>query len=136
MTTKKLYQLVRSETQNEEESCFPINPENLQDLLLNNTLDSIISHSSESRHIGFPVYIPGSKDVEIQKPEDFKILHEAQMRNSGLHHDSAITRILSRPASRVLTRLFLNTPISPNQITLISFFLGLISAFPFLSGLL
>ena len=131
---KKLYQLIRSETQNEEESFFPINPEDLQDLLLNNALDSIISCSSESRHMGFPVYIPGSKDVEIQKPEDFKILHEAQMRNSGLHHDSVITRILSRPASRVLTRLFLNTSISPNQITLISFFLGLISAFLFSRG--
>ena len=72
--------------------------------------------------------------MEIQKPEDFKILHEAQVGNSGLHHDSAITRILSRPASRVLTRMFLNTPISPNQITLISFFLGLTSAFLFSRG--
>ena len=131
---KKLCQLIRSGTQNEGESFFPINPENLQDLLSNNAVDSIIFRSSESRHIGFPVYVPGSKDVEIQKPEDFKILHEAQVGNSGLHHDSAITRILSRPASRVLTRMFLNTPISPNQITLISFFLGLTSAFLFSRG--
>ena len=132
--TKKLYQLIRSETQNGEESFFPISPENLKDLLLNNCVDSIIRGSSESKHMGFPLYITGSKDMEIQKPEDFKILHEAQMRNSGLRHDSAITRILSRPVSRVLTRMFLNTSISPNQITLISFFLGLISAFLFSRG--
>ena len=132
--TKKLYQLIRSEAQNGEQSFFPINPENLEDLLSNNCIDSIICGSNESMHKGFPVYISGPKDMEIKKPEDFKILHEAQMRNSGLHHDSAITRILSRPASRVLTRMFLNTPISPNQITLISFFLGLASAFLFSRG--
>ena len=132
--TKKLYQLIRSEAQNGVQSFFPINPENLEDLLLNNCIDSIICGSNESMHKGFPVYISGPKDMEIKKPEDFKILHEAQMRNSGLHHDSAITRILSRPASRVLTRMFLNTPISPNQITLISFFLGLASAFLFSRG--
>ena len=132
--TKKLYQLIRSEAQNGEQSFFPIKPENLEDLLLNNCIDSINCGSNESMHKGFPVYIPGPKDMEIKKPEDFKILHEAQMRNSGLHHDSTITRILSRPASRVLTRMFLNTPISPNQITLISFFLGLASAFLFSRG--
>jgi len=132
--TKKLYQLIRSEAQNEEQSFFPINPENLEDLLLNNCIDSIICGANESMHKVFPVYIPGPKDMEIKKPEDFKILHEAQMRNSGLHHDSTITRILSRPVSRVLTRMFLNTPISPNQITLISFFLGLASAFLFSRG--
>ena len=132
--TKKLYQLIRSEAQNGEQSFFPIKPENLEDLLSNNCIDSINCGSNESMHKGFPVYIPGPKDMEIKKPEDFKILHEAQMRNSGLHHDSTITRILSRPASRVLTRMFLNTPISPNQITLISFFLGLASAFLFSRG--
>ena len=132
--TKKLYQLIRSEAQNREQSFFPINPKNLEDLLSNNCIDSINCGSNESMHKGFPVYIPGPKDMEIKKPEDFKILHEAQMRNSGLHHDSTITRILSRPVSRVLTRMFLNTPISPNQITLISFFLGLTSAFLFSRG--
>ena len=132
--TKKLYQLICSEEQNEEQYFFPINPENLEDLLLNNCIDSIICGSNESMHKGFPVYISGPKDMEIKKPEDFKILHEAQMRNSGLHHDSTITRILSRPVSRVLTRMFLNTPISPNQITLISFLLGLASAFLFSRG--
>jgi len=131
---KKLYQLIHSSTQKENGYLFPINPENLQDLLLKNPPDELIHPPTESNSNGFPVYVPGSKDMEIQKPEDFKVLHEKQVEGSGLHHDSPITRILSRPASRVLTRMFLNTPISPNQITLISFFFGLLSAFLFFQG--
>ena len=49
-------------------------------------------------------------------------------------HDSPITRILSRPVSRAMTRLFLATPITPNQITIFSFLLGLAAAFCFLEG--
>ncbi len=131
---KKLHQIIHSETPNEKENFFPINPENLQDLQLTNPLDSIAYSSTESKQTDFPVYVPGSKEMEIKKPEDFKILHEVQVVGSGLHHDSPITRILSRPASRILTRMFLNTPISPNQITIISFFFGLMSAFLFFEG--
>lgn len=131
---KKLYQLIHSETQNDNGSFFPLDPENLEDLLFKNPPEELIHHSVESNPNGFPIYVPGSKEMEIQKPEDFKALHEAQVEGSGLHHDSPITRILSRPASRVLTRMFLNIPISPNQITLISFFFGLVSAFLFFQG--
>lgn len=131
---KRSYQLIHSEIINEKESIFPINPDNLEDLLLIDPANPISQPSDNSKHIGFPVYVSGPKDEEIQNPEDFKILHEAQVKGSGLHHDSPITRILSRPASRVLTRMFLSTPISPNQITLISFFCGLISAFLFSRG--
>ncbi len=126
---KSLYQLIHSEPQNTKESSFPVDPESLEDLLLNNKIDSTPAQNND-----FPVYVPGSKKMEIKKREDFKILHEAQVGGSGLNHDSPITRILSRPASRVLTRIFLNTPITPNQITLISFFFGLVSSFLFFQG--
>lgn len=125
---KELHRLIHSHSKGEEASAFPINPEKLDKLLTDNPT------AIQSKQTGFPLYIPGTKDEEIQKPEDFKRLHEAQVGGSGLSHDSPITRILSRPASRLLTRMFLNTPISPNQITLISFFLGLISAFLFFQG--
>lgn len=132
---KELYQIIHSKTQNRNDSVFPISAENLQDLLSNNLETSMVPSSSGSGEGSFPVYyIPGSKEVEINKLEDFKTLHKEQVKGSGLHHDSPITRILSRPASRVLTRVFLNTPISPNQITLISFFFGLMSAFLFFQG--
>jgi 1L-myo-inositol 1-phosphate cytidylyltransferase / CDP-L-myo-inositol myo-inositolphosphotransferase len=123
---KELHSLIHSHSKNEGASAFPINPEKLDQLLLDKAI--------QSQQTGFPLYVPGAKEEEIQKPEDFKRLHEAQVGGSGLSHDSPITRILSRPASRLLTRMFLNTPISPNQITLISFFLGLVSAFLFLQG--
>ena len=97
------------------------------DLLSNNLV-------VQSQQDGCPLYVPGRKEAEIKRQEDFKILHEVQVGGSGLSHDSPITRILSRPASRLLTRMFLKTPISPNQITLLSFFFGLISAFLFFQG--
>ncbi|HIJ49805.1 MAG TPA: CDP-alcohol phosphatidyltransferase family protein [Nitrospinae bacterium] len=125
---KELHSLVHSHSKNEGASAFPIDPEKLDELLIDNPT------AIQSQQAGFPLYVPGAKEEKIQKPEDFKRLHEAQVSGSGLSHDSPITRILSRPASRLLTRMFLNTPISPNQITLISFFLGLVSAFLFLQG--
>ena len=131
---KDLYQIIHSKTQNRNDSVFSINLNSLQHLLSNDPESSIIQSSSGSKQVGSPVYISGSKDVEVTKLEDFKILHKAQVKSSGLHHDSPITRILSRPASHLLTLMFLNTPISPNQITLISFFFGLMSALLFFQG--
>ena len=125
---KKLHSLIHSNSQNEKASAFSVNPEKLEKLASDNSTEI------QSKQTGFPLYVPGTKEEEIQVPEDFKRLHEAQVGGSGLSHDSPITRILSRPASRLLTRMFLNTPISPNQITLISFFLGLVSAFLFFQG--
>lgn len=79
-------------------------------------------------------YIPGSAKNSIREQNDFNTLHEQLLKGSGQNHDSAITRLLSRPVSRKMTRLFLNTPISPNQITLLSFAMGLASALFFLQG--
>ena len=136
---KTLNELINSHSQNENDlqTLFPIDPENLEDFLLNtpNGLEKPDSNiSQEKPQSGFPIYVQGSKEAEIQKPEDFQTLHEIQVKGSGLNHDSLITRICSRPASRLLTRAFLNMPISPNQITFISFFLGLASAFFFFQG--
>ncbi len=126
---KEIHRLIHSQSKNEEASAFPINPEKLDELLLDNAT------SFQSQQADHPLYyVPGAKEAEIQTPEDFKRLHETQVGGSGLSHDSPITLILSRPASRLLTRMFLNTPISPNQITLISFFLGLVSASLFFQG--
>jgi phosphatidylglycerophosphate synthase len=121
---KHLHDLIHSPSKNQEGSIFPVNP---ADLLSNNLV-------VQSQQDGCPLYVPGRKEAEIKRQEDFKILHEVQVGGSGLSHDSPITRILSRPASRLLTRMFLKTPISPNQITLLSFFFGLISAFLFFQG--
>ncbi|NIY17710.1 MAG: hypothetical protein GWM98_23995, partial [Nitrospinaceae bacterium] len=80
------------------------------------------------------VYVPGADSARIQKPEDFQTQHERLLNRSGLNQDSWVTRILSRPVSRGLTRLFLKTPLRPNHITLLSFFLGLAAAGCFWAG--
>ena len=125
---KELHSLIHSQLDNEGASAFPVKLEKLEELLVNNHI------AIQSQQTGFPLYVPGTKEEGIQESKDFKRLHELQVGASGLGHDSPITRILSRPASRLLTRMFLNTPISPNQITLLSFFLGLVSAFLFFQG--
>ena len=125
---KELDSLVHSQLDNEGSSALPVKLEKLEELLVNNP------KAIQSQQTGFPLYVPGTKEEEIKESKDFKRLHELQVGGSGLSHDSLITRILSRPASRLLTRMFLNTPISPNQITLLSFFLGLVSAFLFFQG--
>jgi phosphatidylglycerophosphate synthase len=136
---KQLNELINFPLQNGNglQAGFPINPENLEDLLLKTQNNPEILGATQSQKAspqGFPIYVQGSKESEVQRREDFKTLHELQVKGSGLNHDSPITRIFSRPASRLLTRMFLNLPISPNQITLISFFLGLTSAYFFFQG--
>lgn len=80
------------------------------------------------------LYVRGAKKNQLQEQKDFNTLHEQLLKGSGQNHDSTITRLLSRPVSRILTRLFLNTPITPNQITLFSFAMGLVSALCFAQG--
>jgi 1L-myo-inositol 1-phosphate cytidylyltransferase / CDP-L-myo-inositol myo-inositolphosphotransferase len=125
---KELHSLIDSQLDYEGASAFPVKLEKLEELLVNNPT------AIQSQQTGFPLYVPGTKEEGIQESKDFKRLHELQVGRSGLGHDSPITRILSRPASRLLTRMFLKTPISPNQITLLSFFSGLVSAFLFFQG--
>ena len=126
---KELFSLIHAKSNNRNESVFSINPDNLENLFINTESESINLKSEESS--GFPFYVLGSNELQIQKQEDFKVLHKAQLKESGLSHDSPITRILSRPVSRFLTRILINTPLTPNQITLVGFFFGLISAFLF-----
>ena len=49
------------------------------------------------------------------------------LRSKG--RDGPISRLLNRPISIRLTSLLVNTPVTPNQITLISFFLAVVASF-------
>ena len=49
-------------------------------------------------------------------------------------HDGLVDTYLNRKFSRLLTRFFLRTPLTPNQITVLSFLTGLIGASCFLLG--
>jgi 1L-myo-inositol 1-phosphate cytidylyltransferase / CDP-L-myo-inositol myo-inositolphosphotransferase len=85
-------------------------------------------------HIPSYKYLPGSEPTRIMVQEDFSIQHERLLAGSGQKHDSPITRLLSRPVSKIMTRFFLNTSVSPNQITLSSFAIGMGSAICFAGG--
>lgn len=81
------------------------------------------------------VYCPKWDNLKISKEADFQIEGNRIIENSGgLKNDSFITRKLSRPVSQRFTRLFLNTSFTPNQITILSFILGLGSALCFYPG--
>lgn len=95
---------------------------------------SNLNHENEESHTSSFIYLPGGEETQIHQPEDFKAQHERLLKGSGQNHDSPITRLLSRPFSQLMTRFFLNTPISPNQITLLSFAMGMMSAFCFAQG--
>jgi phosphatidylglycerophosphate synthase len=81
------------------------------------------------------VYLSKTDHLKISSEEDFQTAGERIVQKiGGLANDSFVTRILSRPISRRLTRLLLNTRFTPNQITVFSFILGLGSALCFLQG--
>lgn len=81
------------------------------------------------------VYFPEKDHLTISSEQDFETAGENLIKKSGsLMNDSFATRLLSRPVSKRLTRLLLNTRITPNQITVFSFFLGLGSALCFFQG--
>ena len=79
-------------------------------------------------------FLPGKNDSHINRPEDFLIQHKNLLQSSGLSNDSFMDKTITRFFSRQLTRLFLQTPLSPNMITILSLFIGLISAVFFLQG--
>ena len=75
---------------------------------------------------------PGGK---IAEETDFKKAGERILQTAGgLKNDSFLTRILSRPVSRQLTRFFVNTRFTPNHITWLSFALGMFAAAAFFFG--
>lgn len=65
-------------------------------------------------------------------------LHEAETRLLGslwLSTDGRIVdRFLNRKLSRIFTRLLIRFPVTPNQVTLVAFLIGLLAAWLFLTG--
>ncbi len=76
--------------------------------------------------------LPGNR---LREEKDFLIQHDRLLRTGGgLGNDSLITRYLSRTVSTRLTRLIIDTSFTPNQVTVFSFILGLVSAALFFKG--
>ncbi len=79
-------------------------------------------------------FLPGEKNRRLRQPQDFSAQHEHLLKGSGLSNDSFMDRMVTRFFSRQFTRIFLQTPLSPNMITLLSLVIGLISAAYFFQG--
>jgi phosphatidylglycerophosphate synthase len=79
-------------------------------------------------------FLPGHKSSLVSQPKDFLIQHEYLLNNCGLNNDSFMDKTITRFFSRQLTKFFLKTPLSPNMITILSLFIGLISAAFFFQG--
>lgn len=121
--------------QPDEELVYPINPsimtETLNQIIMGNKV--LLSPSSDDQE-SFINFLPGKNESQINKPKDFLIQHKNLLQSCGLSNDSFMDKTITRFFSRQLTRLFLKTPLSPNMITILSLFIGLISALFFLQG--
>ena len=79
-------------------------------------------------------FLTGHKNSIVSQPKDFLVQHKILLNNCGLNNDSFMDKKITRFFSRQLTRFFLKTPLSPNMITILSLFIGLVSAIFFFQG--
>jgi phosphatidylglycerophosphate synthase len=121
--------------QSDEALVYPIDPkimaDTLNQIIMGNKVSLTQPSDNQESRINF---LPGKNDSHINKPEDFFIQHRNLLKGSGLSNDSFMDKTITRFFSRQLTRFFLKTPLSPNMITILSLFIGLISAKFFLQG--
>ena len=76
--------------------------------------------------------VKGGLWYDIDTPEDLaRIRNLIEKRTLWKPRDGIISRYLNRPISIRISNLFAKTPITPNQVTMLSFFIALISAFLF-----
>ena len=78
--------------------------------------------------------IPPHEPSRLINKEDFRVAKERLLKSVGLSNDSVMDRLVTRFISRQLTRLFLKTSLTPNQITFLSLLIGLGSAWCFYHG--
>lgn len=76
----------------------------------------------------------GGYFVAVTDATTLGLAEAALYRSLGAANDSALDRLLNRPCSGLLTRLFVRLPISPNLVTLASLALGLAAAWQVRSG--
>ncbi len=92
------------------------------------------SAKDKEEGVGSLAYIPGAPDRQMTRRRDFRRQSETLLGESGLSNDSLMDRLVTRQISRQLTRFFVMTPLTPNQITFIAMIIGLFSAACFWSG--
>lgn len=88
------------------------------------------SHDGRCRFL----FLPSAEKALLSSEADFHHQQERLLNTCGLNSDSFMDRHVTRHVSQELTRWFLPTFFSPNQITALSLMLGLCSAWFFLQG--
>ena len=129
---KEIRSLLKTFTQ--QETALPLTEDQLESLIKKIQRNDKKELNEFQEQTPSFTYIPGSATAHIQEQKDFRFQHERLLAGSGQNHDSLITRLLSRSVSQKMTRLLLNTPVTPNQITLFSFSMGIASAICFALG--
>ena len=82
-----------------------------------------------------PVRSPGQHFLHrLTQPDDWSAVEHTFLLTLENPRDGLVDAYLNRSCSRLLTRLFLRTPLTPNQITVLSFLTGLLGASCFLLG--
>ncbi len=82
-----------------------------------------------------PVRSPGQHFLyRLTQQDDCGAVEKAFLLTLENPRDGLVDTYLNRRYSRLLTRLFLRTPLTPNQITILSFLTGLLGASCFLLG--
>jgi|FLOH01.1.fsa_nt_gi 1L-myo-inositol 1-phosphate cytidylyltransferase / CDP-L-myo-inositol myo-inositolphosphotransferase len=88
----------------------------------------------ESQETNLIAVIPAHESSRLFNEKDFQAAEEQLLKSAGLGNDSLMDRLVTRFISRQLTRLFLKTGLTPNQITFLSLLIGLGSAWSFYQG--
>ncbi|MBT5028239.1 MAG: CDP-alcohol phosphatidyltransferase family protein [Nitrospina sp.] len=89
---------------------------------------------SESQKSDLLKIVPPDDSSRLTHEDDFLIAEKNLLKSVGLSNDSMMDKLATRFISRQLTRLFLKTPITPNQITFLSLLIGLGAAWCFFQG--
>lgn len=117
----------------------------MQDKILNRFLEGIDNFSAtsfekilnediNSEFVGQRrklIFLPGTEECLIAKDVDFIAQHELLLKGCGSNGASFMNRWVTRPISRRLTCLLIQTPLSPNLIAALGFALGLWAAWFF-----
>jgi len=76
----------------------------------------------------------GGHVVPVTDARSLREAEAALYRSLGTEADSVIDRLINRPCSRLLTRLLVQFPVTPNQVTLLSLAFGLAAGWLFWSA--
>jgi phosphatidylglycerophosphate synthase len=125
--------------QTTKEGVYCFNTENLKKAIISNQLriseiEKVIIHGESDVENKSQIYIAGNAGSKVEKESDFLSQSEKLFQTCGLSNDSFMDRLITRRVSRQLTRIFVQTSMTPNQITGLSLVLGLSAACLFYIG--